>query len=397
MSKNVFVTDGQTLAALAITRSLGRKGFDVHVGEFFSYNLTSFSKHVTESVEYPIPEEEPNRFLEVLLARLREGDYEFLVPVRDDTTRLISKHKDEISKHVRLYLADYEKIERLNDKGETIKIAQEVGVPTPKTYFPERTDPAAIKRDAKYPILIRPRVSSGSRGITRVETPAEFDRAFEAVSREYGTPMIQEYVEKSGYTTACMLFDDEGAVASFSYERRKEYPLSGGPTVVGVSHDDPTAKEYSRRLLNAVDWKGPAEIEFILDEAGEPRLLEVNPRFWTPVGLAIRSGVDFPYLLYRLAAGVDVEPVTEYDVGVTYRSVFPNEILWLLSTPDKVEGIADFLDFDLEGTCYGTLSRRDPLPVLGTIVQGLNILRSADAREYVFDRGWTNEQIKEGP
>lgn len=393
MRNNVLVTDGQTLSALAISRSLGRSGFDVHVGEYFSYNLTRFSRYVSETIRYPIPEEKPEQFLDVLLRYLRKGDYEFLVPVRDETTLLVSKHRDEISKHVNLYIADRRKIERLNDKGETIKIAQRAGVPTPKTYFPEQRTQAEIKRTADYPLLIRPRVSSGSRGITRVESPSNFDRAFERVSQQYGTPIIQEYVEKTGYTTACLLFNDEGdPVASFSYERQKEYPLSGGPTVVGVSHDDRIAKRYGAEVLKAVDWKGPAEVEFILNDAGEPLLLEVNPRFWTPVGLAIRSGVDFPSLLYRLSVGADVEPITEYEVGVTYRSVLPNEILWLLSTPNKIAGLTDFLEFDTGTTCYGTLSRRDPLPAVGTVVQAVNILSSADARKFVFDRGWESEE-----
>lgn len=389
MSERVFVTDGQTLAALAIARSLGRRGCDVHTGESFSCNLTRFSKHVREAITYPSPDENPDRFLEFLLPHLRDRKYEFLVPVRDETTLLISKYKNEISTHVDLYIADHEKVKRLNDKGETIRLARNAGVPTPETYFPERQTVDEIKRTADYPLLIRPRISSGSRGITLVRAPSDFAEAFETVSREYGTPIVQEYVEKSGYTTACMLFNDEGrSVASFSYERRKEYPPSGGPTVVGVSHDDSAAKAYGAELLKAIDWKGPAEIEFILDDTGEPLLLEVNPRFWTPVGLAIASGVDFPRLLYRLSKGVDVDPVTEYEEGVRYRSVLPNEILWLLSAPNTVEGLADFLEFDVGNTCYGTLSRRDPLPAVGTIVQGLSILCDADARKFVFDRGW---------
>lgn len=389
MSDTVFVTDGHSLAALAISRSLGRDGFDVHCGDTFSYHLTRFSKHTSEALEYPSPHEKPDRFISFLLTQLRNRDYEFLVPVQDATTRLISKYEDELSEHTNVYLAAYEKIEQLGDKGETLKLAQEAGVPTPKTYFPEREDVDEIKREATYPLLVRPRVSSGSRGITPVRSPAAFDAVYERVSQEYGTPIVQEFVEKTGYTTACVLFDDHGeTVASFSYERQKEYPVSGGPTVVGVSHDDPVAKEYAETLLSEIDWKGPAEVEFILDEAGDPLLLEVNPRFWTPVGLAIASGVDFPSLLYQLSAGNSVEPVTEYEKGVRYRSLFPMELLWLVNTPDKADGIRDFLDFDVGNTCYGTLSRRDPLPALGTAVQGAGFLFDSARRGFVFDRGW---------
>ena len=33
----------------------------------------------------------------------------------------------------------------------------------------------------------------------------------------------------------------------------------------------------------------------------EPKLIEVNPRFWGSLALAIYAGIDFPYLLYKLA------------------------------------------------------------------------------------------------
>ena len=114
--------------------------------------------------------------------------------------------------------------------------------------------------------------------------------------------MIQEYVQKKSYCTACVLLDHHSdEVASFAYERVKEYPLSGGPTVVGVSCSNDEVIGYAKSLLKSIGWKGVAEVEFIIDQQGIPKLLEVNPRFWMPLNLAIQSGVDFPYLLYQLA------------------------------------------------------------------------------------------------
>jgi hypothetical protein len=53
---------------------------------------------------------------------------------------------------------------------------------------------------------------------------------------------------------------------------------------------------------------GIAGIEFIVDERdGIPKLLEINPRPYGPIQLAVSSGVDFPHLLYRMAVEGDVE------------------------------------------------------------------------------------------
>lgn len=393
MSWKILVTDGRSLASLATIRSLGQRGHTIHCGESFSLNLSSYSKYVDEKILYPDPEESAKEFVHFLLSACEQEEYDLVLPVRDATTIQLSRHRSEFNQVTNIYVAKYENLAPLMDKGETIKIAQRAGVPTPKTWFPEETEIGRIKDEIEegvdYPVLVRPRRSSGSRGIRHVTGPDDLDDAFDFVSEEYGMPIVQEYIEKSGYTTACLLFDEEqNVVGEFSYERIKEYPLSGGPTVVGVSTDDQEAKKHARELLTKADWMGPAEIEFILDQQGTPRLLEVNPRLWMPIQLAISSGVDFPSLIGELAAGRKPKMVGEYRTEVVYRWVLPNEILWLFNCDDKRRGIREFVSFDRENQCYGTLSISDPMPTIGTGIQSVRFLFDAEKRKVIFDRGW---------
>lgn len=385
----VLVTDGRSLASLAIIRSLGRKGHTIHCGESFKHNLSSYSRYVDERVTYPNPEDNQDAFVEYLQIACEQESYDLIIPVRDDTTILLSKHQEIFSDLTNVYVAPYDVLGPLMDKGETIKLAQRANVPTPNTWFPEQTPIERIREQVEYPVLVRPRRSSGSRGIQYVSNPKEFTEAVEMVSTEYGTPIVQEYVEKRGYTTACVLFNrDQQTIGEFSYERIKEYPLSGGPTVVGESTDDKEAKAYAKKLLREAGWMGPAEVEFIIDQDRTPRLLEVNPRFWMPVQLAISAGVDFPVLLAELATGGESDPITEYETGVTYRWVLPNEILWAINSENIVDGIRDLVQFNRSSQCYGSLSVRDPKPVLGTVAQSLRFLTDPEKRQFIFDRGW---------
>ena len=61
--------------------------------------------------------------------------------------------------------------------------------------------------------------------------------------------------------------------------------------------------------------------------SGKPKLLEINPRFWGSLELAIRSGVDFPLLYAKAAMGEKLVPVHDYRAGVVCRWMFPGEIL----------------------------------------------------------------------
>lgn len=390
MKGKILVTDGRSLAALAIVRSFGEKGFEVHCGDDFKNNLSSFSKYVKKRIVYPSPENKESEFMSFIVDLIKREKYDMVIPVRDEITLLLSKYEEHISKITHTYLADYEVINKFRDKGQTIKIAKKANIPVPNTFYPEDTDLEEIKKNIKYPVLIRARISSGSRGIKKVESPSEFEAAYNEIKKEYGEPIIQDYVSKTGYSTACLLLNDrQEQIASFSYERVKEYPISGGPTVVGISTDDSVVKEYSLKLLQSVGWKGVAEIEYILDEKGNPLLLEVNPRFWMPLNLAIKAGVDFPYILYKLASGDFLIHVSSYQQGLKYRWVFPNEILWLIQTRDKIKGIKEFVNFWDNNTCYGDISARDLLPLIGIIAQSFDFLRNKEKRNLIFKRGWT--------
>ena len=57
-----------------------------------------------------------------------------------------------------------------------------------------------------------------------------------------------------------------------------------------------------------------------------------------------------------------------------YRWVLPNEVLWPLSSPDKKQGLKEFLTFSEKNLCYGDLSLADPLPVLGIFAQSFHFL-----------------------
>ena len=69
-------------------------------------------------------------------------------------------------------------------------------------------------------------------------------------------------------------------------------------------------------------------VEFKISEDGTPYLMEINTRFWGSLQLAIDAGIDFPWLLYRLACGELVNPDTDYRTGIRLR--------WLLGDLDSL-------------------------------------------------------------
>lgn len=387
----ILVTDGRSLAALAAIRSLGKDGHTIHCGESFKHNLSSYSKYVNSRVVYPDPDEDSDEFVKFLLKECRQESYDFVIPVRDATTLSISKYKETFKKYTTLLVSEHETLSAMMDKGETIRLAQQADVPVPNTWFPEDTAKETIRDKVDYPVLVRPRRSSGSRGIRYVSHPSEFDEAFEFVSQEYGLPLVQEYIDHSGghFSIGTVFNTNSTPVATHVYEETKQYPVSGGPAVEAVSVSPPDWTEELLQLLEHVEWVGPAHMDVLFDpNSNEPKLLEVNPRLWMSIQVAISSGVDVPNIIASIVNGTETTKVRDYETDIKYRWVLPNGILWILDNEERFAALRELLGFDPQSKCYGTLATSDPAPMLGTCAQSLRFLFDKKKRAQVFDRGW---------
>jgi protein-tyrosine-phosphatase len=71
-------------------------------------------------------------------------------------------------------------------------------------------------------------------------------------------------------------------------------------------------------------------VEFLQTTDGAYWLMEINPRLWGSVGLAIRSGVDFPWGLFLNATGANLGGQPAYRVPYYTRAI-EEDALWILS------------------------------------------------------------------
>src|SRR5882672_9929853 len=94
-----FVTDGNQRAALAITRSLGRRGISVLVGEEQDRSLAASSTYCRRHVRHSSPYREPEAFDEFLLDFVQRERVDIVVPVSDVTTHAIARNREALQRH----------------------------------------------------------------------------------------------------------------------------------------------------------------------------------------------------------------------------------------------------------------------------------------------------------
>jgi predicted ATP-grasp superfamily ATP-dependent carboligase len=167
-------------------------------------------------------------------------------------------------------------------------------------------------------------VGNSAKGVAIVTSREECLAQFDALVRRYGLeaaewPMIQAFAGGDPHGV-CLLYNRGQLRASFTerYLRAKDGTV--GTSVFRESVHAPVLEEQARALMDGLDWHGPVHLDFLYDRTtGHSALIEINPRFWGALDLAVRAGVDFPWLLYRIAVDGDVAPVTSYRVGVRSR------------------------------------------------------------------------------
>jgi predicted ATP-grasp superfamily ATP-dependent carboligase len=396
----VLVTDGHFRKTLAAVRSLGQKGVQVTVGERTCLNTSFFSKYCARRLIYPSPRQSPNEFIDFFLKEIKKNHYDCLFPMEEETLLLLVKFRSEISKYTYLLSPDLGKIEFARDKRNLMQFAEAHGIPTPKSFY---LSPISLSwshgTNAKgravpldpipIPAVIKPRISSGSFGIVYVKKKEDLIPSYERVHERFPSPIIQEWIPDGGGTYGLSaLFDEASNVrAAFVHKKLRMYPVQGGPSTLGEGVEHPQIMEMGLSLLKSLNWVGVGMAEFKIDPRdGVPKLMEVNPRFWGSLQLAIVSGVDFPYLMLRMAKRESFEPILHYAVGKRFRWLLLGDILHFLNNPNRFHLRPSFFDFFDPNTFYDIISKDDPLPLLGSVATFSTLLYDPEMKRFLERR-----------
>ena len=317
---------GGDYQGLAIVRSLGRHGIPVFVvddGE----TVSRFSKYATKFLRVPDLRDERKTVDTLLDIGKRFGLQDWvLYPTRDETVAAFSLHRAELSKVFRVPTPEWSSVRWAWDKRNTYKLAQELGIPTPGTYYPEHIDQLSELSHLTPPFAIKPAIKEHFIYATRAkawraDSHAELKTLFSKASEllPAGEIMVQEVIPGGGRQqfSYCAFFRDGQPVGKMTVCRRRQHPLQFGRASTFVETVDlPILEELSERFLRRIGYYGLVEVEYKLDPRdSQYKLLDVNARTWGYNCLGARQGLDFAYMLFsdqlgwpvsasRLAAGL---------------------------------------------------------------------------------------------
>lgn len=338
-----IIPQGHHFVSLAIARSLGRQKVPAIVLSEFDHSMTFSSKYCTEhfvgSAQFDF------------FRHLSADDV--VMPLDVNLMMRLSKERDQL--RCNLAFGDHRLLEQTMDKSFLMQYATEHGIPSPLTYFPSSPDEVLLMKDEiRYPVAIKPSRQEGGIGITYVDEPDDLAVSFKKIFDLHGPAIIQEKIPISEKYTVGLLVDKESKVRRACVLKEiRNYPNPVGPACCVETVDRPDILKRCIGLVESLHFYGIADIDVVIDgRDGSFRILEINPRFWGSLQGAINAGVDFPYLLYLLARGEEIEKDLHYTLGVRTRILLPNEYrrlrgILLGNFPGryKVAALAEFLNF----------------------------------------------------
>lgn len=363
---SVIVTNAKNRIAYCIVKSLGEKGIDVFTADFVPLSMAFVSRFSKGHFLYPSPFKEQEAFVESIVENARRLRAEVLIPVFEETY-LLSKFKEVVSRHVNMVIPDYDQILITHNKDKWLPIAQRLNIPVPRTVSPNELRKGDFER-LEFPVLIKPKQGGGAWGIVQANSWEELKallRKDSHAGRPWERFFVQEKIAGTVYCVA-MLMNHGVIKGHVVYKQLRDLPFSGGQATLRVSVDQPDVVVYMKRLLEELNWHGICQADFLVEgETGIPYLIDINPRFWGSLVQGIASGVDFPYLLYKIARDGDVDVSEEFKKGVMTRWLWGD----LRTLPQAFKQNHDKLGF-LKEYCkvfgremrYDDFCLKDPLP-----------------------------------
>lgn len=281
------------------------------------------------------------------------------------------------------------------DKTATLARARQLGIDVPESWLPgAEEDFQARAGKLEYPLVAKwpdPPSIAGlleARGLALVKAEFIHNAAdLMALLNRYAPlgrwPLIQQYCP--GVGLGQMLYMDAGKAAlRFQHRRLHEWPPEGGVSSFcraepGQHHQAQMAR--SEALLQAIEWQGPAMVEYRHDPAtGRYWLMEINGRFWGSLPLAWHCGAHFAWESYRRAVLGETTPAPAPHGNLRARYMVPETRRLLrvlfnrraISDPffhnrpvgDLLSYVAGFADPRMR---YYVFSMRDPGPFISDV------------------------------
>ena len=366
----VVVMKTEHYGGLGIMRSLGRLGVRMFGIDKTEFSPALRSRYCSHSFVWDLEQHTAEESLNFLRSVVyRTGPFPILIPTSDETMMFVANHAQTLKQWFKFTEQPADLILSLYDKKEMFALAQNNGIPVPRTVFPTSLDDITeFARHATYPLLVKGidgkelEKKTGKKMVIVRNADDLIEQYLLMEDSEHPNVMIQEYIPGgdddtwifNGYFNSRSL-----PLVSFTGKKLRQNPIYTGMTSLGITEYNESVVEYALRFMQSVGYKGIVDIDFRYDARDDMyKILDVNPRVGATFRLFVgRNGMDVVRAMYLDITRQQVYPtvqqenrkwvVEDKDLLSSYR-YFKEGALSLTQWIKSISGIneAGYFSFD---------------------------------------------------
>lgn len=256
-------------------------------------------------------------FLIVVKETIGKSSADLIIPTREWISKLLYKNKTELEKIVKIQpVSDVKTIETVNDKWKLNQWLEENYFPSAKVLeFSKETEMNEVSALLSVPVLLKPSVSLGGKGIKLISSKEDLIAAFKEKEGCTEECFFQEYID--GYDIGINIFAVEGRILCHTIQKglfQGQLTYSRGTEFVK------NLKLYylTTNIIGRLKYSGVANLDFRFDTKKEEFvLIDFNARYWSTLEGSKHMGVNFPVLVAAYSMGLKVN-FPDYSTGTYY-------------------------------------------------------------------------------
>lgn len=390
--RKVLLLDAYSTRTLACVRSWGKKDIPFAVGGETRWDMSLFSRYTKEKFVYTSPKRDLAAFVQDVNRYCREFGADSVFPTSEAAIMACSKYRNKLA--CPPIIPEDREIETVFSKANTLNLAESLGMAVPRTIHVTAENSQSLNEIAiNFPVVIKssssevllPGKTGTSEKTVYASSKIELERECNSRLAKGQSVLLQEFIDGYGVGISG-LFVKGQPVALIGHRRIRESNPLGGPSALAETIEiDRNLLEATTKLFKSIQFTGPAMVEFKIDRrSGRAYLMEINGRFWGTILLAPASGLDLPYLYWKLLNGMEIRPEeTRYQIGVKGRYLVGDTkclLLYLKGKPKNWPGQFNRRWFAIKSFVGSFFDRKtkeliltsdDPMPFFARLVQDL--------------------------
>jgi predicted ATP-grasp superfamily ATP-dependent carboligase len=371
--KPAIVLSSHTMG-LGVIRALGIMGVPI-VAVVYNENedMGYVSKYVKEWIPAPHPEKAEDQFIEVLMKCAARLSGSLVIPTNDETLAVVSHHKTLLECHYLVACTEWNITEQFIDKKHTYALADTIGIPAPKTIVPHSLeDVDRYSRTIDFPCLVKPCQSHSyfdrfKRKMTRVENLQQMLTVYQEAADAGLETLLQEWIpgdDTQGVNYNSYFWNSE-PLTEFTAEKVRNAPPELGSPRVAVSKNISEVLEPGRKILKAMGFYGYSCTEFKKDARdGIYKLMEVNGRHNRSGLLAVRCGINFPWIQYKHLVYGELPSACDYQTGIYWIDMFRDISFSLKFFRKERYSLSQYIQPYRSPHVFAVWDKQDPKPFM---------------------------------